>query len=242
MALAFTPRMFAAIDEQLVLNDGAGDIVTIDVSTVGALSVVCTSGSCGNVAAKTTSDGPDGTISVTHATFGNFTISDTAVGWADSTEPTIQDFNEIDAQSSSGGGSLTSTFTDSQEPNVSSELNVADSNTTDTAISASTIIFTVLTSPSNAIPAGSQVYQNSLTGHADSNGLNGANVTNPNPTNPNDVSVTTEALLNFSGTGTIQANVSVSNVAVPEPASIVLLGTLILGLTALIRKKQEKRA
>lgn len=243
LVLAFSSQMFAAVDEELALTAN-GVTATIDVSTLGVLTVTCSSavvGACGNIAAKTTSDGVDGTISVTHATFQGITLSDTAVGWADSTEPTIQDFNQIDAQSA-GAGTLEAMFTDTDEPDVSSLLNTADSNTTDTDISASTIQFTLLTDPANGVPAGTQVYQNTLTGHSDSNGPDGVTSPNPNPTNPGDVSVSTEALLTFTGDGSIQANISISNVAVPEPASVLLFGTLVLGLTAVFRKRQEKRS
>jgi len=43
--------------------------------------------------------------------------------------------------------------------------------------------------------------------------------------------------LAFSGAGTMQANLTISNLAVPEPASIVFLGTALLGLSTLIRKR-----
>jgi len=251
--LACVPTMSAAIDEELVLSDGFGDQVTIDVSTTNVVTVTCNSGNCGqitqgNVGSKVTSDGADGTISITHAVFGDnsgsdyFTLSDTSVGWGDSTLPTIQNFNQIDASTPAAGSTLTAVFTDSREPNVSTELNIADSNVTDAGISTSTILYTVLTDPANTIPAGTSIYHNTLTGHSNSNGVGGVDVANPNPTNPGDVSVTTETLLTFAGTGTIQANMTVSNVAVPEPAGTVLLGTTILALMALIRKKQAKRS
>jgi hypothetical protein len=55
-------------------------------------------------------------------------------------------------------------------------------------------------------------------------------------------SLTEVITLGFTGAGTIDTGFTISNVAVPEPASIVFLGTMVLGLTGLIRKKQVKRS
>lgn len=240
LALACAPRMHAAVAMELVISDSFGDKVTIDVSTLGALSVTCNSGSCGNVAAVTTVDSAHGTIDVASATFGTggntFTLSDTAVGGGDSTLPTLQDLNQINANANGGGGTLTSTFTDTQYPSFSPILNVADSNTTDVGISTSTIKFTVFTDAGNAIPAGTEVYTNTLTNHADNNTLDGVDVANPNASG----SLTSQTVMTFAGTGKIQANISTSNVAVPEPAGMILLGTMVIGLAGLFRKKQAK--
>lgn len=245
MVLALSTRLFAAGDEQLVLSDGTGDMVTIGVGDTGVVTITCNSGNCGQITQANyhaglfdiNSTGADGTISITSANFGGATgaaynVSDTAKGQASSTLPTLMDFNQIDAQSASGSGSLTSTFTDTDYTDLSTLINVADSNVTDTAISASTITFTVLTDAT-------QIYTNSLTGESDSNGAGGAVVSNPNSP---DGSLTAQAALSFTGKGSIQANVSISDVAVPEPASIVFLGTMMLGFTVLIRKRQEKRS
>jgi hypothetical protein len=246
MVLAFSQQMFAAITEELTLTAN-GITATVTWDTVTGLSVVCsTAGQCGNLTTHFSTDDVlstenHGTIeTLVGASFQGYTLSDTAVGADDSTLPTLQDLNQINADKTSGGaGVLTSTFTDTQYTDLSSMLNVADSNVSDAQIKTSTIAFNVYTDAGNAIPAGTSVETNSLTGESNSNGIGGVVVGNPNFP---DGSLTSQTIMTFAGLGSIQANISISNVAVPEPASIVLLGTMILGLTALIRKKQEKRA
>jgi hypothetical protein len=245
LALACAPQMHAAIASELVLSDSFGDQVTIDVSDTNVVTVTCNSGSCGdltqaNVGTKITSDGAHGTINITHALFGTtssgFTLSDTAVGGADSTLPTLQDLNQINAEASTTGGVLTSTFTDTLYPSLAPVLNTADSNTTDTAISSSTIVFSVFTSSTNALGGGTSVYSNNLTGHSNSNGVGGQDYLNPNSSG----SLTSQTVMTFAGKGTIQANITTSNTNVPEPAGMVLLGTMVIGLAGLFRKKQAK--
>jgi hypothetical protein len=233
MALACAPKMHAAIEEELVLNDGVGDIATIDVSDANV--VTCT-GACGGLGIIH-SGGKDGTI-VAVGTLGQFTIDATAKGGGTSTLPTLQNLNQIQA-TSSGAGVLTSTFTDTNYSDVNGTLVVADSNVNDQQIAGSTIQFTVSTDAPTAVPAGTQIFQNTLTGASDSNGAIGMAVANPNSP---DASITANTVMTFLGTGSIQANITVANVLVPEPASVMLLGTVFLGLAGLIRKAQSKRA
>jgi len=248
IALAFAPCMHADIATELILSDGT-DTVTIDVSSTNVVTVTCNAGSCGditqaNVGSKITVDYAHGTISVSHAAFGSqFTISATAQGGVDSLPlPTLQNLNQLDA-TSTGSGTLTSTFTDTQYPNLSPILNVADSNTTDAGISSSTIDFYTYTDGTDGVPAeaaGNPVSHNQLTNHSDNNSLDGVDYTNPNPTPPNS-SLESKTVMAFTGAGHIQANITISNVVVPEPASIIFLGTLVFGLTAVIRKRHAKR-
>jgi len=258
LVFACAPKMRAAVVTELDISDGFGDSVSITVDNITNLvTVTCNSGFCGNVAAKSTTDGSHGTISVTHATFGTgantFTLSATGVGGEDSTLPTLQDLNQINASANAAGSTLTATFTDTcyglttgicagaTNAAMSGVLNVADSNVTDVGIASSTITFRVSTDGGDAIPAGTQISNdaaNTLTGHSSSNAVDGLNYLNSNLSG----SLTTQTLMSFTGTGGIQANISVSNVSVPEPAGIVLLGTAILGLTAVFRKRQTKRS
>jgi hypothetical protein len=249
-ALAFVPQMRAAVVTELVLSDSFGDKVTIDLNTTGPLvTVTCNSGgaTCGtittaNIGTVVFGDVVHGTINIVHGTLGTggktFTLSDTAVGGADSTLPTLQDLNQINANATAAGGTLTSTFTDTMYPSLASTLNVADSNVTDVGISlGSTIKFTISTDAGNAIPAGTSVYTNTLSGHTDDNGAGGVNVVNPNASG----SLSSMTVMTFTGVGQIQANVSTSNVNVPEPAGTVLLGTLVIGLAMFLRKKQLRQ-
>jgi len=238
MCLAFSSLAHAEVVQELVLSDGA-DSATIDISDTNLVSVTCNAGACGqitqgNVGLRIFSDGAHGTISIVHALFGagnNFTISLTGAGGDDATRPTLMNFNQINTESQSGGGILTAIFTDSDYTDLSPILNVADSNVSDVAIQSSTIVYSVFTDSGDGIPAGTQVYTNSLTGHSSSNGIDGVNAVNPNSPN---ASLTTEAVLTFAGNGTIQANISISNVIVPEPGSTVLLGLALSGLAGFV--------
>jgi len=258
MVLVGAPKMSAATDEALLLSAN-GVTATITLSTTGVLAITCTGtvAQCGDFTAASTAgtfiagakggfisdNGQNASLSVTNATLNGYTISDTASGWVDSTAPTLQTFNQVVAKG--GVGTVTSEFTDinynTPGTPLSSIFNIADSNVSDSGISGSTVQFGVFSSPGNAIPATSTVYSNTLTGASSSNGAHGANAINPNTTGS--VSISSATILTFTGTGKIQANMTVANAAaVPEPASIVLMGTMILGLTALIRKKQVKQS
>jgi hypothetical protein len=229
LVLACTPRMEAAALTVLTLDAGGG--ITASIDETGA----CT-GSCANL--TITVDGAHGTITAKtkkNTDFGGYVINATGVGGDDSFLPTLQNLNQIEADSlNAGGGTLTATFTDTHYPNMSPLLHVADSQTTNTQIDTSTIKFSVFTDVGNAIPAGTQIETDTQSG--DSTAFSG-NFANPNLTG----SLTTQTVMAFTGVGAIQANITVANVIVPEPAGIVLMGTTLLAVSALIRRKQAKR-
>ena len=225
MALVCSPRMFAAITEELILNDGVGDVDTIQVA--GGIATCSPPGpNCTGLTVEY-SGGDHGQINAIGA-LGQFGINATAKGGGVSILPTLQDLNQLNA-TSTGAGTLTSTFTDFGYTDLNPTLEIADSKTNDKGIKTSTIDFAVMTDAST-------IYTNTLTGESDDNGL--VDVANPNYPN---ASVTSQTVMTFKGTGDIQANITVAN-AVPEPASIVFLGTMLLGLTALIRNRRLKRS
>jgi hypothetical protein len=240
---AFAPLASADIVTELVLSDGFGDKVTLDVSSGGVLTVTCNSGACGNMATAATVDKAHGTITVTSGTLGSgvntFLIDATGVGGSGVNLPTLQDLNQIDATAGAGGGVLTSLFTDTAYANMSATLNVANSETTDIGIAAaSSSDFKIFTSASG-VPAVSLLEDDTLVGHSNNNGVNGVNFANPNHTG----SLSTETILSFSGAGRIQANDSVSNVAaVPEPASVFLFGGVFVAVAGALKKRRKGNA
>jgi hypothetical protein len=238
LALAYAPLSHAAIATELVLDDGVGDVATIDESTTGVLTCTDTSatGACAGLVpgSEVFSSGPHKTISILSGTIGQFTLDVTGKGQKSNTLPTLQVFNQVDA-TSSGAGTLTATFTDTSYSTMNSVLDIADSNTTDQQIQTSTIQFNVYTDAANNVPATTLVGTNILTGHSSAGGGLAANPNFPNG------SLTSQAILTFTGVGNIQANITVANVLVPEPASVVFLGTMVVGLSAFLRKKAVKR-
>ena len=231
-------QSYGAIATELNLSDSAGDTAVIDVSTTGVLS--CAGTACGGLIISNPG-GAHGTIAIgAGSTFGSFTLNVTGEGGGSTTLPALENLNQINASNTSTANvTLTAIFTDTLYSDLSSVLNVGVSNVTDSAISTSTIQTTAFSGTASAVPAGSQIYTTSLTGHTDDNGVNGVNVLNPN--NPNG-SLTEETVMTFAGKGAIQANFSISNVAVPEPTSALLLGGVLLSITTIVRKKLGKRA
>jgi hypothetical protein len=233
LAMACSARMEAAAATVMTLSTSGGVSATIDET--GA----CVGTGCGALVILV--DGAHGTIraiSKSKGAFDGYTVSATGVGGGDSTLPTLMNLNQINAENTNpGGGTLTTTFFDTAYPTVGAVLNIGDSNVDDKNLAADTIDFDVFTGPS-AGPATTQIYHNTLTGVSDSNGLGGVDVANPN--NPT-ASIETQTIMAFTGVGTLQANITVANIVVPEPAGIVLMGTTLLAVSALIRRKQAKR-
>lgn len=234
----FSSGARASTIEELVLSDGI-DSVSITVSDTNVVTVTCNAGACGqitqaNVGTKIVSDGAHGEIGITRASFGagnNYTISLTAVGGGDSFLPTLMNLDQMVSESNSAGGTLTDTFTDTDYTDLDQTLNVSDSNVNDIGIQASTVDDSVFTSSQDAILSGTEIYTNSLTGHSDDSGPDGASATNPDSAAG---SLTAQVILAFSGSGAIQANISISDVdSVPEPASIVLLGVALCSFSGL---------
>jgi PEP-CTERM motif len=234
LTLMAVSQALAAVETQLVLDDNAGNVATIDVDDTG--NVTC-SGACGGLTTSYNLSTGHGTLQVT-GSLGQFTINATGFGGLSATSPTLQNFNQIQA-ASSGSGTLSALFTDTNYCLTGgggcfgTDFVFSASTVNDTGIAASISNFFGFVSGSNSIPAGTLFGSLlGLTGLSDS----AAGIfTNPNGASG---SLSTGTQLNFSGAGTIQANAQISTIGVvPEPASIILLGAA-LGLASLkLRRK-----
>jgi hypothetical protein len=218
----------AVVKTELFLDAGGGISATVDVSDLG---IVTCSGTCGGLVFPAFLT-PHTTLLVT-GTLGQFTIDSTGVGGVDAISPTLQDLNQIEA-ASSGPGTLFTEFTDTDycSPGAGgcfgNQFVLSASIVNDTAIAASTTDFAGFADAADSVPAGTLIGAFlGLTGLADSTaGI----FTNPVGSSG---SLSSVANLTFSGSGRIQANFQISTIStVAEPASILLLGTLV-GLAAL---------
>jgi len=220
--------------EELDLDAGGANNAQIMVDDLGF--VTCT-GDCAGLSATLSPTGPHGTLNVT-GTLGQFTIGATGVGGLDAKSPTLQNLNQINA-SSLGAGTLTARFTDTDfcmggGGCFGSQFLLGVSHTTDSQIQGSTIDFTAFADAGNTIPAGTVIGSFMLTGI--SNGTSGFFA---NPTGSNGGSLSSLQVMNFTGVGTIQANLTISTTAVPEPSTVVLfgIGAGLVGISKIRRRK-----
>jgi hypothetical protein len=229
----------AVVKTELFLDAGGGTTATVDVSDIG---IVTCSGTCGGLVFPAFL--APHTELVVEGSIGQFLIDSTGVGGADADAPTLQDLNQIEA-SSTGPGTLFTEFTDTDYcmgggSCLGPQFVLSASTVNDTAIAASTTTLAGFADASNAVPAGTLIgaFMN-LTGLSDS-----ASGMFANPIGSSG-SLSSAADLVFTGVGRIQANFQLSsslvrNGGVPEPTSIILLGTLV-GLAALkIRRRTHK--
>lgn len=231
--LLAVPSVQAAVTEELVLDAGGGVTATITVTTGSVLNCVGTLGGCLGLTSQTITFGDHGELHV-GGTIGGFRVSVTGNGQDNSTLPTLQTFNQIDAQSISGAGTLISRFTVLDYTTLADNFKIAVSGVDDTQINDSKTSFAAYVSGTNANPATDLIGQ-FLTLTGDSFNTSG---TFASPIAGDSTgSLTSLVTLAFSGAGQLQANLTISNVAVPEPASIFLLGTAVLGLATLVRKR-----
>lgn len=235
-ALASLPIQ-AAATEDLVLSDGLGDTVTVNqsgaVTGTGSFTVTAAAGSGGDITFL--------------GTVGQFSFDlDSGQAYPGTTLPTLMNTTTINTEAKTGGGALTVTFSQTgysgltptliesasdtytaDTPNGSTAVFNGYTNASDTINATTTSIGTVLSSTDTAFPASQSDAATASFGNANT----GAGV-----------SLTEVITLGFKGVGTIDTGFTISNVAVPEPASIVFLGSTLLGLAGLFRKKLAKRA
>jgi hypothetical protein len=204
--------------EQLFFDAGGGTTATIDVDNLGF--VTCT-GTCGGIIAPA-SISPHATLQVT-GKLGQFTINATGVGSFSAIAPTLQNLNQIEA-ASSGAGTLFTSFTDTSYCLSGSgcfgpQFVISVSTVNNTAIKTSTTTFASFADAGNAVPAGSLIGSFAgLTGLADA----AAGIfANPVGTSG---SLTSTTSIHFTGKGSVQANLQISSIPIPEPSFLGLFG------------------
>ena len=242
LVLACAPQMHAAITTELTLAVDATHFVSIDQNGV---PILADSSVGGWTDLSSTGSGPHGTI-VFIGTVGNFSFNvTTGRGGGVEVLPTLINLNSIDVLST-GSGTLTLTFTDTSYSDLASQLNLSSSATfTGNTPNGSTAAFIGYAGPANAIPAtgliGSTGTYTQASSPAGSSFASTINLPNPTLVGAT-VSLSERIILGFKGAGEIDSGFTIANVAVPEPASIIFLGTMVLGLAGLIRKGQTKRS
>jgi hypothetical protein len=213
----------AAVETQLYLNAG-GVTATIDVNTGG---IVTCSGTCGGL--TIVNNGDHRTIDVT-GTLGTFTIDTTGRGELDTIDPEKLALNQIQV-STGGAGTLEAIFTDTSYANLGNFV-LSASVVNAAGIAATTTDFYAYGDAGNAVPAGTLIDSFlGLTGLADADAAIVANTIGASG------SLSARTVISFSGAGTSQANFSISSVAIPEPASVVLFGTMLLGTGLGLRRR-----
>jgi hypothetical protein len=232
-ALAALPIQ-AANTEDLILSDGLGNTVTVNqsgaVTGTGSFTVTSATGGGGDI----TFLGTVGTYS--------FDL-DSGQAFPGTVLPTLMNTTTINTQSA-GAGTLTVTFSQTGYTGLAGTLTESASDTyTANTPNGSTASFTGYTSLSGTLNALTTTIGTVLSSTDAAFPQSQSDSATKNYSNPNGHGSLTEVItLGFAGAGTIDTGFTISNVAVPEPASVVFLGSILLGLTALIRKKQGKRA
>jgi hypothetical protein len=230
------PSLFAALPvQELTISDGNGNSFSIDqlgniVGTTGTVALVA-----GNISVDGTGD-----ISVSSNLSGNvvlgsgataFTIKHaTGEGLADTSFPQIQNQTSLDTDST-GAGTLTIQYTDTTYTNLPNALVLAGSEST-SSIPGTTLTLTETGANGYAIPAGGAIGAlGPLTGDASNSTETFLNAFN-GPT----ASLTATAVIVFSGAGNYDTTFDTAESTVPEPTSVFLLGSLLVGLASIARK------
>jgi hypothetical protein len=240
----------AAISTQLFITDGVGDSVTLEWNTTNVPGCPAAPSFCELTTGTTTTGAATG---IEHGTFtfvgtiGTFSFNETTGrGQNAVTLPTLMNVSSIDATSTVGGGTLSTTFTDADYTGLRPALNLSASNTfTAGTANGSTADFSAFGDSASAVPGGTLIgdlatftQASNPNGQSDSANNNFANTIGVSG------SLSEVVTLHFTGAGEIDSGFTIANGLlgkVPEPTSVIFLGTMVVGLAGLIRKKQAKR-
>jgi len=238
LALASIP-MQAANTEDLVLSDGLGDTITVNqagaVTGTGSFTVISATGGGGDITFL--------------GTLGQFSFDlDSGQAKAGVVLPTLMNTTTINANSA-GAGSLTITFSETGYSGLDPTLieSASDTYTADTP-DGSTANFTGYTSAANALNGLTTTIGTVLSSTDTSFPASQSDAATKDYANANmgtalhPVSLTELITLGFTGAGTIDTGFTISDLPTPEPASVVFLGSILLGLAAFYRKKLAKQA
>jgi hypothetical protein len=229
----------AVVETQLVLDDGTGNVATIQVQT-GALAPNCI-GACAGLTTQITTG--EHKLLLVSGTLGQFNINAQGFGDLATVEPTLQNFNQLEA-ATKGKGTLIAIFSDTDYTTLgipTGAFELSASITNDAQIVNSTTDFQAYADAGNGIRA-------DLTGaligeFLDRTGNTPVTRTGfgifASPIIGSSGSLTTFTRIDFTGAGSVQANFTIAN-AIPEPTSVVLFGTLLLGTGVALRRKFGK--
>lgn len=245
LAAVATAPMYGQVDQQLVIDDNAGNVATFEVSG-GVPSLASCVGNCAGLVATYTAGAFDplhGQLNVA-GTIGQFTVEITGQGGGFVVSPTNQNLNEIDA-TSTGPGVLNVVFTDTDYTELGNPFFLSASGTYSATVTGSSTDFTALMDPGNGIPAGIPI--GSINNLVCAVVIPGApcgfnqTVAFANPTGSSSGSLTTAKEITFAGIGEVQLNLSIASTPIPEPGSVVLLGTMLLGTGLALRRRFGKQ-
>lgn len=244
LILAVCTPMYGQPDMRLVIDDNTGNVAIFNVA--GGVVIPdftgCAACSLGNLYTPGASDPNQGQLVVT-GTIGQFTTTITGQGGGFTVAPTHQNLNEIDA-TSMGAGTLNVEFTATDYTTFGNPFFLSASGTYSAPVNTSTSDFVALMDPANTVPA--TVPIGALLGLGCAATTPGSpcsfSTTAPfaNPTGSPSGSLTTSKEIRFTGAGEIQLNLSIASAVVPEPGSVVLFGTLLLGTGLGLRRKFGK--